>query len=154
MRSKTVGEALADERKEGLTVANLSDRTFIQSEQLELLRKIISQCFCAICEVFTTKYAEECGVDPVPFIGLLRRDYKESAKGTEFPLAVSFPLVERRTRLKPIRLLVLILAGVFTALVGDSGFQWYQLQQPPELTISSPQDLARVGKSVQVQVLI
>lgn len=154
MRQKTVGELLADERKKaGLTVANLSERTFIQVDQLLALEENNFTVLppAPFVKAFITKYAEECGVDPVPFIGLLRRDYKESAKGTLVPREFLSPLVERRTRLKPIRLLALILAGVFIALVGYSGFQWYQLQQPPELTISSPQDLARVGKSVQVQ---
>lgn len=154
MRQKTVGELLADERKNaGLTVAELADRTFIQVAQLVALEENnFSQLPPApFVKAFISKYAEECGVDPQPFMGLLRRDYKESAKGRLVPREFLSPLIEHRTRLKPVRLLVLIAAGVFTALVGYSAFQWIKLQQPPELAITSPEDLARVGKTVQVQ---
>ncbi len=154
MRQKTVGELLADERKKaGLSVVALAEKTHIQVSQLTALEaNNFSELPPApFVKAFITQYAAVCGIEAHPFIGLLRRDYKESAKGTLVPREFLSPLLERRAQLKPVRLLSLVLGGVFVALIGYAIVQWYALQQPPLLSLKTPAELARVGQSVVLQ---
>ncbi len=154
MRQKTVGELLADERKRlSLSLVEVADKTHIQVDQLVALEE---NNFAALppapfVKAFIRSYASVCNVQAEPFISLLRRDYKESAKGMLVPREFLSPLVERKTRLKPIRVVGVLAAGIFIALVGYSAAQLYQLQQPPTLTLHSPEELAQVGRIVPVE---
>lgn len=154
MRQKTVGELLADERKRlNLSLAAVSEQTHIQLDQLIALEE---NNFTALppspfVKAFIRSYATVCGVEAEPFISLLRRDYKESAKGTLVPREFLSPLVERKGRLKPIRVVGVVIAGIFVALIGYSAAQLYQLQQPPQLTIRTPEELAQTSSVVSIE---
>ena len=95
-------------------------------------------------------YAQLFGFDHKPLLALLRRDYKESARGTLVPREFITPVLKQKFSLNSITLIMLFLAGTFLSLLGYVGVQWYSLTRPPELTIVSPEDQSQVAARVVV----
>ncbi len=153
MRQKTVGELLQEERlKHNVSILELAKRTRIRAEYLEALEnnqfeKLPAATFV---KAYIKIYASIFEFDHQPLLRLLRRDFKESAKGRLVPQEFLTPILKRRTFVTPITLTVAALGLVFACIVGYIGFQWYQFQQPPEVTITQPEDFAVVGPQVQV----
>lgn len=156
MRQKTVGELLKDERqKHALSLSELSKKTRIRVEYLEALEnnefeKLPAAIFV---KAYIKIYASVFEFEYQPLLRLLRRDFKESAKGTLVPQDFLTPVLKKRRFVTPVAITVGLLSVVFSTILGYIGFQWFQLQQPPELSIIEPVEFATVGPQVQVKGL-
>lgn len=154
MRQKTVGEMLKDERlTHRIQLAELAKRTRIRLEYLEALEENQFDLLPAATFVkgYVKIYARLFGFDPQPLLALLRRDYKESAKGKLVPREFLTPVLKKRRHLKPVTFVMIGLSAIFLTLVGYISVQWWLLQQPPRLEVSQPEELAVVGPQVEVR---
>ena len=153
MKTKTIGELLASERqKRGLTIAQVADATKIQPIFLEVLEenqfdKLPSATFV---KGFIKNLADYYGQDPQPLLATLRRDFKESAVGKLVPREFIRPVLKKQQLWSPLRMTVLFLGVIFFTLISYVGFQWYSLQKPPSLDVSTPQENQIVSQKVQV----
>ncbi len=153
MQTKTIGELLRDERTaHRMSVAELSSRTRVRPEYLEALEGNIFSALPAATFVrgYIKAYAQVFGLDYRPLLGLLRRDYKESTQGQLIPRDFLKPVLKKRQLSTPITGAVIILAVIFSVILGYVGVQWYQLNQPPTLTVSSPTENQSVAAQVEV----
>ncbi len=154
MKTSTVGEVLRLERtSHHLSLDQLSKRTRIRREYLEALEsnEFSKLPAAAFVKGYIKTYARVFGFDHEPLMALLRRDYKESAKGKLVPREFIKPVLKRGRSFTPITLFAVSLASVFLSLIGYVGFQWYNLNKPPDLIVSSPQDDATVASRVVVE---
>ncbi len=154
MRQKTVGELLQDERlKHAITIAELARRTRIRAEYLEALEqnqfdKLPAATFV---KAYIKIYASIFEFDYQPLLRLLRRDFKESAKGTLVPQEFLTPVLKKRTFVTPVALTVAALGLIFACIIAYIGFQWYKFQLPPEVTITAPEEFSVVGPQTRVE---
>jgi cytoskeleton protein RodZ len=154
MRTKTIGEALKEERvSHRLRLEDLSKRTRIRVEYLKALEnnnfsELPSTTFV---KGYIKTYAKIFGFDHKPLIAMLRRDYKESAKGRLVPRDFIKPVLKRRSSRSSITLALVVLISVFASLMGYVGFQWHNLNKPPELVITSPGEQDIVSSKVIVE---
>lgn len=154
MRQKTVGEMLQDERlSHRISVSDLSKRTRIRQEYLEALEKNQFDKLPAATFVkgYVKIYAQLFGFDATPLLALLRRDYKESAKGKLVPREFLTPLLKKRRHLKPVTFVMVGFVVVFVTLLTYISVQWWMLQRPPQLRVTQPEDFATVGPQVTVR---
>jgi cytoskeletal protein RodZ len=154
MRTKTIGEALRDERvSHRLRIEDLSKRTRIRTKYLEDLEnnRFSELPSTTFVKGYIKTYAKIFGFDHKPLIAMLRRDYKESAKGKLVPREFIKPVFKRRSSRTSITLVVVILISVFSSLVGYIGFQWHNLNKPPMLEISIPGEQDIVSSKVVVE---
>ncbi len=152
-RTTTVGEHLQRERQShGVTLQELSAETNIRREYLEFLESNEFEKLPSVAYVkgYIRTYADLLGFDHEPLFGLLRRDYKESARGTLVPRDFVRPALKPRALWTPISLTVLAVASVFIAFLSYVGYQWYVLQRPPMLEVTAPEDNATVAGRVMV----
>jgi cytoskeletal protein RodZ len=153
MRQKTVGELLQEERlKHAVAIPELAKLTRIRAEYLEALEnnqfeKLPAATFV---KAYIQIYASVFDFDHQPLLRLLRRDFKESAKGKLVPQEFLTPLIKKKTFVTPIALTVATLGLVFACIMGYIGFQWYQFQLPPVITISEPKEFSVVGPQTKV----
>lgn len=153
MRQKTVGEMLKDERvSHRIQLPELAKRTRIRLEYLEALEENNFSKLPAATFVkgYVKIYAKLFGFDPQPLLALLRRDYKESAKGKLVPREFLTPLLKKRQHMKPVTFVMIGLTVVFLSLFSYIGVQWWLSQQPPHLEVDQPEELAVVGPQVEV----
>jgi cytoskeletal protein RodZ len=154
MRQKTVGELLQDERlKHAITLPELAKRTRIRAEYLEALEqnqfdKLPAATFV---KAYIKIYAAVFEFDHQPLLRLLRRDFKESAKGKLIPQEFLTPVLKKRSFVTPIAVTVAGLAIIFTCIIGYTGFQWYQFQLPPQVTVTTPAEFSTVGSQARVE---
>ncbi len=154
MKIKTIGEILRTQRQQhNVTIEQLSKVTHIRVEYLRALEenqfeKLPSAVFV---RGYIKSYSHAFGFDYQPLVALLRRDFKESAAGTLVPREFIKPTLKKRQFWTPITLAVLSLAVVFLSLIGYIGLQWYNLQKPPLLTITSPIENAFVSSNIIVK---
>lgn len=154
MRTKTIGEALKEERvSHRLRIEDFSKRTRIRVEYLKALEenKFSQLPSTTFVKGYIKTYAKVFGFDHKPLIAMLRRDYKESARGKLVPREFINPVLKRRSSRTPVTLVVVVLISVFSSLVGYIGFQWYNLNKPPELEISKPSEQSIVSSKVIVE---
>lgn len=154
MRTRTVGEVLRGERtKHHLSIEQLANRTRIRSEYLEALENNEFSKLPAATFVkgYIKTYARVLGFDHQPILALLRRDFKESAKGKLVPREFIKPVLKNRHSFTPVTIFMVSLAAIFLSLIGYVGFQWYSLNKPPELTITSPSPESTVASRVVVE---
>lgn len=152
MRTHTVGDILKRERvQHNLSIVQLSKKTRIRTKHLEALEENRYQDLPASVFIkgYIKAYAETLGFDYQPVIALLRRDYKESAKGTLVPREFLKPLIKRRKQ-RRVSVSVMVVVIIFCTVGGYLGFQWYSLQKPPTIDVFSPQEQAVVGPTVSV----
>lgn len=153
MKTRTIGEMLRDERKSRrFRLEDLAKRTRIRIEYLEALEaneftKLPSATFV---KGYIKTYAELFGFDHKPLLALLRRDYKESARGTLVPREFIKPVLKQRITINSVTLFVVALVGIFVSLLGYVGVQWYALTRPPVLEISQPAEQDQVASRVVV----
>lgn len=154
MRQKTVGELLREERmNHALSIQELAKKTRIRVEYLEALEenqfdKLPAATFV---KAYIKIYASVFEFEYLPLLRLLRRDYKESARGTLVPQDFLTPVLKKRVTMTPVTVTMAVLALVFVTILGYIGYHWYQLQQPPALTIESPSEFATVGPELKVE---
>lgn len=154
MRQKTVGEMLKDERiSHRINISDLSKRTRIRLEYLEALENNQFNKLPAATFVkgYVKIYAQLFGFDSGPLLALLRRDYKESAKGQLVPRDFLTPLLKKRRHLKPVTFVMIGFALIFLTLLSYISIQWWLLQRPPSLVVSEPAEFANVGPKVTVK---
>lgn len=154
MRQKTVGEMLKDERlSHRINLPDLAKRTRIRLEYLEALENNQFEKLPAATFVkgYVKIYAQLFGFDPQPLLALLRRDYKESAKGKLVPRDFLTPVLKKRRHLKPVTFVMIGFVVVFITLLSYISIQWWQLQRPPDLIVTEPKNFAQVGPKVTVQ---
>ncbi|PIR61475.1 MAG: hypothetical protein COY81_04835 [Candidatus Pacebacteria bacterium CG_4_10_14_0_8_um_filter_43_12] len=153
MRQKTVGEMLQDERvAHRINLSELSKRTRIRVEYLEALEnnQFAKLPAATFVKGYVRNYAQLFGFDPQSLLALLRRDYKESAKGKLVPREFLTPLLKKRRHLKPVTFIMIGLVVLFTTLLSYLSFQWWLLQKPPRLVVTQPKEFAQVGPKITV----
>ncbi len=154
MKTKTIGEILCSEREaKRLSLEQLAKKTKIKRCYLSALEENRFRDLPAATFVkgYIRTYAEVLDFDHQPLIALLRRDFKESAKGRLVPRDFIKPVMKRRQFRQPATFLVLALALIFLSLVSYVGVQWHRLNQPPALTIEAPASNELVASRVMVQ---
>jgi cytoskeletal protein RodZ len=154
MKTRQIGEVLREEREErGFSLQDFAIRTRIRPEYLESLEANQFEGLPAATFVkgYIKTYARELGFDPDPLIGLLRRDYKESAKGKLVPREFIKPVLKKQRSITNVTVVMVLMASIFVTLIGYVGVQWYNLQKPPRLTLSTPSESQVVSGEVQVR---
>lgn len=154
MKTKTIGETLKDERVgHRLRIEDLSKRTRIRVEYLKALEenRFSDLPSTTFVKGYIKTYSKIFGFDHSPLIAMLRRDYKESAKGKLVPREFIKPVFKRRSSRTSITLVIVILIGVFSSLIGYVGFQWYNLNKPPELRVFKPEERDIVSSNVIIE---
>ncbi len=154
MRTRTIGEVLKEERiSHHLSLEELAKRTRIRQEYLKALENNEFSKLPAATFVkgYIKTYARVLGFDAQPPLALLRRDYKESAKGRLVPREFIKPVLKKQRAFTPITIFAVSLAAVFLSLVSYVGFQWFNLNKPPDLTIIAPGEEVTVASRVIVE---
>lgn len=154
MQTRTIGEVLSEARSERhITLEQLAKKTRIRQEYLDALEKNKFDKLPAATFVkgYIKTYANTFGIDSQPLLALLRRDFKESARGKLVPREFMKPVLKKRRQATSITLLMVAFAGLFLALFSYVGVQWYNLQKPPLLEVSQPVDQAQVAARVVVE---
>lgn len=135
-----------------MKLPEMAKRTRIRQEYLSALEANQFDQLPAATFVkgYIKTYGQLFGFDYRPLLAMLRRDYRESARGTLVPRDFLKPVLRRRQLWTPITLIVIVLAGSFLSLASYVGFQWYQIQKPPSLEIVEPTQNQVVGPQVIV----
>lgn len=153
MKTKTIGELLAEERKKaGLSLEAMAAQTRVKIEFLQAIeRNDFTQLPAAVfVKGFISSYARALELDPKPLLALLRRDYKISALGVLSPQDI-IVTATRQPRIPRTIQLMLISTIVLAAVLGFYvSWQWLLLNRPPELLVTSPTELAEVDERFSV----
>jgi len=154
MRTKTIGETLKDERnKHRLRLEDLAKKTRIRASYLQALEENRFEDLPATTFVkgYIKTYAHVFGFDHQPLLAMLRRDYKESAKGRLIPREFIKPILKKRARKSSVTAVLVVLVAIFLSLFSYVGFQWYNLTKPPKLEVSLPKEQDIVSSKVVVE---
>ncbi len=154
MKTRTIGEILKAERVyHRLSLVELSQRTRIRLEYLQALEENRFDELPAATFVkgYIKTYSRLFGFDYQPLLALLRRDYKESARGKLVPREFIKPVLQRRFIWTPVTAAVVVVGLIFCVVFGYITVQWYQLNQPPAVALISPQENALVSSQVVVE---
>lgn len=153
MKTKSVGEILKEEREyHRLSLDEVSKRTRIR---VEYLRALESNQFdqvpaATFVKGYIRSYGQLFGFDHQPLLGLLRRDYRESARGKLIPREFIKPVLKRRVSWTPVSVIIIGVVTLFVSLLSYVGWQWYLFSLPPKLQVSEPAAEAVVGPQVVV----
>lgn len=153
MKTKTIGEILREEREfHRLSLESLAKRTRIREEYLQALEanEFEKLPAAAFVKGYIKTYGQVFGFDYQPLLGLLRRDFKESAKGKLVPREFIKPILHKRQWWSPMTGTVLIAGSVFLVLFGYVALQWVTFNRPPEVSVRQPADNQTVASQVIV----
>ncbi|MEX0895507.1 MAG: helix-turn-helix domain-containing protein [Patescibacteria group bacterium] len=153
MRQKTLGDFLKEARSSHrISLAALSKRTRIRLQYLEALEenRFTDLPAATFVKGYVKIYSKLFGFDAEPLLALLRRDFKESARGTLVPREFLKPVMRRHWQLKPLTVVALGIVVIFSTILLYLGWQWWELQRPPQLVITQPAVLADVGPIIEV----
>ena len=153
-KTKTIGEILKAERKyHNIDLEALARKTRIKLKYLEALEKNQFEKLPASAFVkgYIRTYAKIFGFDHKPLLALLRRDFKESAKGSLVPREFIKPVLKRGQMWTPVTIALFALGTVFFTLIGYIGLQYYNLQKPPLLEVFQPIEDQVVASQVIVE---
>lgn len=156
MQTKTIGSILREEREfHRVSVPDFAKLTRIKEEYVTALEANQFHDLPAAPFVrgYIKTYGHTFGFDYQPLLAMLRRDYKESAKGQLVPREFIKPVLKRRLVWTPTTITVLGLILVFLTLTSYVGWQWYNLQKPPLLKVYKPETNAVVAAQVDVEGL-
>lgn len=154
MKIKSVGEILSEERiSHNVTIPFLAQKTKIKQEYLEYLEnnqfdKLPSAPFI---RGYIKTYARIFGFEYKPLIAVLRRDYKESAKGKLIPRKFIKPVLRKRITWNPMTASVMIASSIFITLALFVTYKWYIFNKPPFLEIYSPEENSEVSSQIIVE---
>lgn len=151
---KTLGEILKTERlKHHLSLPELAERTKIRREYLTALEdnRFYDLPAAVYVKGFIRAYARQFGFDEQPLLGLLRRDFRESAAGKLVPREFIKPVLKKRVVWTPITWALIVLSTIFVTLFSYVAVQWYNLQKPPRLAVSEPAENAVVTPKLRVK---
>lgn len=153
MKTKTVGQILKEARESKIvSLSEMAAYSRIRKEYLEALEKNRFELLptATFVKGYIKTYARILDLDSGPLLALLRRDFKESAKGELVPREFLAPVVRSQSFWNPITLVATLVATLFSVLLLYVGFQWYALNKPPLLEIFSPTDQEIVAAQVKV----
>jgi cytoskeleton protein RodZ len=156
MKTRTVGELLRAERENRqVSLDLLSTKSRIKLSLLEALEANQFELLPAAVFVkgYIKAYGRLLGFDHRPVVALLRRDFKESARGQLIPREFLTPVLRRRQFMTPFRLLVIGFILFFAVLFGYLAWQWQLVNRPPQLVITEPAVSATVAAQVVVKGL-
>jgi cytoskeletal protein RodZ len=154
MKIKSVGEILSEERiSHNVTIEFLAKKTKIKQEYLEYLEdnqfeKLPSAPFI---KGYIKTYSRIFGFEYKPLVAVLRRDYKESAKGTLIPREFIKPVLRKKITWNPMTASVMIAGSVFATLAVFVIYKWYIFNKPPFLDIFSPEENGEVSSQIIVE---
>lgn len=154
MKIKSVGEILRDERlSHNVTIEFLAKKTKIKQEYLEYLEdnqfeKLPSAPFI---KGYIKTYARIFGFEYKPLVAILRRDYKESAKGKLVPREFIKPVLRKKITWNPMTASVMITGSIFATLALFVIYKWYIFNRPPFLDIYSPEENGEVSSQIVVK---
>ncbi|HCC84318.1 MAG TPA: hypothetical protein DEP87_01420 [Candidatus Pacebacteria bacterium] len=156
MKTRTVGEVLQSERiNQKISLETLATQSRIKLVLLEALEanEFTKLPAAVYVKGYIKAYARLLGFDSQPVVALLRRDFKESARGQLVPREFLKPTLRRRPLFTPMRFLaVSLIAGLLTVF-GYVAWQWRGLSQPPLLVVTQPVESAQVAAKVTVKGL-
>lgn len=153
MKTQTIGHVLSDARKaHRYSIAKLSEQTHIKPRLIEALERneFDKLPSAAYVKGYIQAYSREFDLDYQSLVALLRRDYKESAKGTLVPREFIKTVRKRPVRWTPITWVVLVVVLLLSMAASYGGLQWYRSTRPPQLVIVEPASRAVVAATVQV----
>lgn len=152
MRTKSIGELLRAEREKfQVNLEELSERSKIKKKYLVALENNEFNALpgATFVKGYIKTYARIFAFDHRPLLAILRRDYKESSKGTLVPQ--EFILPKSKQRLHPtVSASLLTIGALFITLLVYVAVQWYNLQKPPFLELTEPQEDEVVAAKVLV----
>ncbi|MCC6711564.1 MAG: helix-turn-helix domain-containing protein [Candidatus Pacebacteria bacterium] len=151
-QTKTVGELLKLEReKRRISRAQLAQEIRVKENFIHALEENRFSDLPAAVFVkgYIKAYARVLNFDPEPMLALLRRDFKESAKGKLVPQEFLKPMIKNST-FSSVRFMLLGGVGVFLVLFVYITVRWYSFISPPKVTISSPAENEVVSPQVKV----
>jgi cytoskeletal protein RodZ len=154
MKIKSVGEILRDERtSHNVTIEYLAKKTKIKQEYLEYLEnnqfeKLPSAPFI---KGYIKTYARIFGFEYKPLVAVLRRDYKESAKGKLIPREFMKPVLRRGVTWNPMTASVMIAGSIFFTLATFVIYKWYIFNKPPFIEVYSPEENSEVASQIVIE---
>ncbi|MGD9129441.1 MAG: helix-turn-helix domain-containing protein [Candidatus Woesebacteria bacterium] len=154
MKTKSIGEILKEERQaHRFSLENFSKRTRIKVAYLEALED--NQFDLLPAAIFVKAYIKTYGrifaFDYQPLLALLRRDYKESAKGKLIPREFLKPVLKKRRLSKPVTFALFLFVSIFLVLMSYVVIQWYNLNKPPNLLLISPKEDDFVSSQIVIE---
>jgi|GEM_PF-243591 len=154
LKNQTVGELLAREREaRHMSLKELAALTQIKLEHLENLEANRFDRLPAA--VFVRGYIKLYGgvleFDHLPVLAVMRRDFKQDVRGQLISRQYKRTVASHRLRMTP--KLASIMGGLTVVLVGLIYvlFRWYQLFQPPQVKLLSPNENQVVTGQVIVE---
>jgi cytoskeleton protein RodZ len=156
MKMRTVGEVLQAERlSRKVSLVDLAAQSRIK---VDLLKALEANNFAALPAAVFVKgyiraYARLLGFDYRPVTALLRRDFKESARGQLVPREFVKTSLRRGRWLTPMRFVAVSLALSLVIIFGYVAWQWRAVSLPPMLVITTPVESAVVAARVEVKGL-
>lgn len=148
-----LGELLRDKReRRRVSLERLAEQTHIKlSHLIALEANQFDQLPAAVfVRGYIKSYGQVLGFDYRPLQAILRRDFKESSRGQLVPREFVKPLVGSGLRLTSrltmiSSVLVLFIVGLFYL-----GWRYFQMLQPPEISIFEPAENEVIAAKVQV----
>jgi len=153
MKIRGVGEILKEERlAHSVTIDFLAKKTKIKPEYLRSLEKNQFEELPAapFIKGYIKTYARIFGFEYKPVIGILRRDYKQSAKGKLIPREFIKPVLRKRIVWNPMTASAMIAGSVFATLTVFVIYKWYIFNRPPFIDLYSPEEGAEVSSQIVV----
>ncbi len=151
-QTKTVGELLKLEReKRRISRVQLAQEIRVKENFIHALEenRFTDLPAAVFVKGYIKAYARVLNFDPEPMLALLRRDFKESAKGKLVPQEFLKPMIKSST-FSSVRFMLLGGVGVFLVLFVYITVRWYSFISPPKVTISSPAENEVVSPQVKV----
>lgn len=154
MKTRSIGEILRTEReKKHLSLDRLSVVTnipilkiqYLEDNQFELLPS------APYVRGYLRTIARELNLDPEPLISVLRRDYKESARGELLPRELLQPPAPKFVFSTRVNVAVLMVVSVVGVMVGYGLIQAYLASLPPRLVVAQPAQYQVVAATVVVE---
>lgn len=155
-QTKTVGELLRLEReKAGISRESLAQTIRVKEPFLAALEENRFEDLPAAVFVkgYIKSYARVLQFDAEPMLALLRRDFKESAKGSLEAQDFLKPAFRKGLAPSPIRLATSGVIGLFVVLFLYIGIRWYGFISPPSLEVFEPTEDALVSAQILVKGL-
>lgn len=154
MKMRTVGEVLQAERlAQKISLTQLSALSRIK---VDLLMALEANEFGALPAAVFVKgyiraYARILDFDYQPVTALLRRDFKESAKGQLVSREFVKSSLRRGQWLTPIRFIALSAVLSLVIIFSYLAWQWQMVALPPMLVITAPSESAIVASKLVVK---
>ena len=153
VKTQTVGELLTAARQDKqLSLKAVSQQTYIKLDYLQAIEdnNFVLLPSASYVKAYIKSYARLLDLDPSPLLAILRRDYQESARGQLISREFLKPALSKRANFSSVRLVLLAIGALFITFFAYAGWQWYQLNRPPALIITSPSEGEQVSGQVQV----